>query len=263
MERKNKLILFLLIVLVMGGAMLLGFGLTLFGTTEAEIVLPTPISSDPNGGEEGPDASGLVQSVRVTPETVQNVIATLERPENYARTVTVELSTGGDRSGIYTASVLVDGAWTSVWLDHDFQPMGQQRTIVYCDPETGEGTLYRWYGSGGEVVSWPAKRGEEDLAQHIPTYEDVLELDPEDITDAGFVIRDSVPCIYVEVEVVALDYLERYWVSTENGLLVAAETSNNGVAVIRMRSTEAEVLQTADEDRFTLPDGTVLHRQGE
>ena len=39
MERKNKLILFLLIVLVMGGAMLLGFGLTLFGTTEAEIVL--------------------------------------------------------------------------------------------------------------------------------------------------------------------------------------------------------------------------------
>ena len=33
--------------------------------------------------------------------------------------------------------------------------------------------------------------------------------------------------------------------------------------VLRLSSTEAEVLQTADEERFTLPDGTVLHRQGE
>ena len=175
----------------------------------------------------------------------------------------MELSTGQDRTGVYTASVLVDGAWTSVWLEHDFQPMGQQRTIVYTDPETGEGTLYRWYGSGGEVVSWPVERGEDDLAQHIPTYEDVLALDPADITDAGFVVRDSVPCIYVEVEVEGLGYLERYWVSTENGLLVSAETSKDGVIVMRMGSTEADVLQTADEDRFTLPDGTVLHQQGE
>ena len=28
-----------------------------------------------------------------------------------------------------------------------------------------------------------------------------------------------------------------------------------------MRSTEAEVLQAAEKDRFTLPDGTVLYEQ--
>ena len=258
MERKNKLILFLLIVLVMGVAMLSGFGFSLLGSGGAEIVLPTPL---PSGvGEGGPEAGGLVQPVGVTPETVQNVIATLERPENYARTVTVELSTGEDRTGTYTASVLVDGAWTSVWLDHDFQPMGQQRTIVYCDPETGEGTLYRWYGTGGDVVSWPVERGEDDLAQHIPTYEDVLDLDPEEIADAGFVSRDGAPCVYVEVSVEELGYLERYWVSTEDGLLAAAETTRDGVVVMRMSSTEADVLQAADAERFTLPDGTVLHR---
>ena len=263
MERKNKLVLFLLIVLVMGVAMFSGFGLTLFGGSEVEIVLPTPIPSG-SGTGEGPGESGWVEDVRVTPETVQNVIATLARPENYSRTVTVEMAAGEDRTGTYTASVLVDGAWTSVWLDHDaYRSVGEQRTILYLDPETGEGTLYRWYGTGGEVVSWPVERGEDDLAQHIPTYEDVLELDPDSIVDAGFVVRDGVPCVYVEAQVEELGYLERYWVSTENGLLIAAETSEDGVVVLRMSSTEAEVLQTADEERFTLPDGTVLHRQGE
>ena len=263
MERKNKLVLFLLIVLVMGVAMFSGFGLTLFGGSEVEIVLPTPIPSG-SGTGEGPGESGWVEDVRVTPETVQNVIATLARPENYSRTVTVEMAAGEDRTGIYTASVLVDGAWTSVWLDHDaYRSVGEQRTILYLDPETGEGTLYRWYGTGGEVVSWPVERGEDDLTQHIPTYEDVLELDPDSIVDAGFVVRDGVSCVYVEAQVEELGYLERYWVSTENGLLIAAETSKDGVVVLRMSSTEAEVLQTADEERFTLPDGTVLHRQGE
>ena len=98
MERKNKLVLFLLIVLVMGVAMFSGFGLTLFGGSEVEIVLPTPIPSG-SGTGEGPGESGWVEDVRVTPETVQNVIATLARPENYSRTVTVEMAAGEDRTG--------------------------------------------------------------------------------------------------------------------------------------------------------------------
>lgn len=262
MERKNKLVLFLLMILVMGVAMFSGFGLILFSGTEAEIVLPTPLPSGSGPGAGGTEANGWVADVQVTPETVQNVIATLSRPENYARTVTVEMSTGENRTGAYTASVLVDGAWTSVWLDHEaYRSTGQQRTILYCDPETGAGTLYRWYGDGGEVARWPVERGADDLAQHIPTYENVLALDPGDIVDAGFVVREGVPCVYVEAQVEPLGYLERYWVSTDDGLLSAAETSQDGVVVMRMSSTSAEVLQTAGEERFTLPDGTVLHQQ--
>ena len=73
--------------------------------------------------------------------------------------------------------------------------------------------------------------------------------------------REGVPCVYVEAQVEPLGYLERYWVSTDDGLLSAAETSQDGVVVMRMSSTSAEVLQTAGEERFTLPDGTVLHQQ--
>ena len=262
MERKNKLVLFLLIVLVMTVALISSFGLNFFAGGGAEIVLPTPAATEP-GGEAGLEGGGLVLPVRTTPETVQNIIATLTRPENYARTVTVEMATGSDQAGSFTASVLVDGAWTSIELTQSFQPMGTQYTIVYTDPESGEGKLYRWYAGSTEVKTWPVGERGADLAQHIPTYEDVLELDPDSIVDAGFVVRDGVPCVYVEAQMEELGYLERYWVSTENGLLIAAETSKDGVVVLRMSSTEAEVLQTADEERFTLPDGTVLHRQGE
>lgn len=262
MERKNKLVLSLLIVLVMVAAMFSSFGLNFFGGSHAEIVLPTPRPSGSlsPGEENDPSSSGLVEKVRVTPETVQNVIATLDRPDNYARTVTVEMATGENQAGSFTARVLVDGTWTDIKLDQEFQPMGTQRTVVDYNPETGTGTLYRWYERGTGVKSWPVGKEGPDLAQHIPTYEDVLELDPEDIVDANFVARDGVPCIYVEAFVEGLGYLERYWVSTDNGLLVLAETSKEGRVVMRMSSTEADVLQAGEEDRFTLPDGTVLYQ---
>lgn len=260
MERKNKLVLFLLIVLVMTVALISSFGLNFFAGGGAEIVLPTPAATQP-GGETGLEGGGRVLPVRTTPETVQSIIATLTRPENYARTVTVEMATGADQAGSFTASVLVDGAWTSVELTQSFQPMGTQHTIIHTDPESGEGTLYRWYSGSTEVKTWTVGERGADLAQHIPTYEDVLALDQDAIVDANYVTRDGVPCVYVETAVDDLGYLERYWVSTGNGLLVASETVKNGVVVMRMRSTDAEVLQAAEKDRFTLPDGTVLYEQ--
>ncbi|MGN8968328.1 hypothetical protein [Intestinimonas sp. HCP28S3_D6] len=260
MERKNKLVLFLLIVLVMTVALISSFGLNIFAGKGAEIVLPTP-DTTASGEDEGLEGGGQVLPVRTTPETVQNIISTLTRPENYARTVTVEMTTGTSQAGSFTANVLVDGAWTSIELTQSFQPMGTQYTIVYTNPESGEGTLYRWYAGSTEVKSWPVGESGADLAQHIPTYEDVLELDQESIVDANYVTRDGVPCIYVETSVDELGYLERYWVSTGNGLLIASETVKDDVVIMRMRSTDAEVLQAAEKDRFTLPDGTVLYEQ--
>lgn len=266
MERKNKLVLSLLIVLVMAAALVSSFGINFFAGGEAEIVLPAPlVSSTPGASGEDDAAHGGILEIRVTPETVQNVIETLQRPENYARVITVEMDTGGERVGSFTADVLVDGAWTDIRLEQAFQPMGRQYTIVYLDSERGEGTLYRWYDNSDEVKSWPVGKEGADLAQHIPTYEDVLELEPDDIVDANFISRDGVPCIYVETRVDELGYLERFWISTDNGLLMAAETESDGRIVMQMSSTEAEVLQAAQEEegRFTLPDGTVLHQQTE
>lgn len=76
MERKNKLVLFLLIVLVMTVALISSFGLNIFAGKGAEIVLPTPAATS-SGEDEGLEGGGQVLPVRTTPETVQNIIATL------------------------------------------------------------------------------------------------------------------------------------------------------------------------------------------
>ena len=255
MERKKRNLMVVLIAAVIVVAILASFGLRLFVPDTAKIVLPTPAASASPGLEPG-TGSGLVR-VDVTPETVQTVIGqTLTRPESYFREVTIEDFWGDGEQSSTTARVWVDGGWTQT---EAALPGGTVRYSI-----VGDGQFWLWYGGDRTALSGPADGHSADLeGQRIPTYEDVLELDPDSIVDAGFVVRDGVSCVYVEAQVEELGYLERYWVSTENGLLIAAETSKDGVVVLRMSSTEAEVLQTADEERFTLPDGTVLHRQGE
>lgn len=256
MERKNKIVFSLLIILVMMAAMFYSFGLNLFASGESEIVLPSPsLSGTPTDGENPADGGNFLP-VLVTRENVQDVIATLNRPENYYRAITLEVSTGENKMGNTYAQVWVDGGLTRVELSRAFQPMGTQYTIVVFDRSAGEGTLYRWYGNDNTVKSWSVGENAPDLAQHIPTYEDILDLDQEHIMDAGFVEWNGTSCIYVETAMDELGYLERYWVSVDNGLLVGAETVKGDQTVLRMSVSKTTLLQ--QEVNATLPDGTVL-----
>lgn len=253
MGQKNKLIFSLLIALIIVAAVFSSFGLTLFSGGTPEIVLP---SLTPQGNGEGNDGEidgGHFVMVDVTPQTVQSVIEkTLERWPSYSRTITLDV-TAGEQIRTFTAKVWVDNGWTRVEMTQPVQPMGTQYTIV------GDGTLYRWYGLSGNVKSWPVEENAPDLAQHIPTYTDVLQLDQGQIVDAGYVEQNGLPCIYVETSVDGLGYLERYWVSVDSGLLVAAETEKDGVTVLRMESSTVNALALEEMD-FSLPDGTVLHQ---
>ena len=121
----------------------------------------------------------------------------------------------------------------------------------------GEGTLYLWYNNDREYRSYPADRWSADLSQRIPTYEDVLALERDSITDTGYEEKSGTPCIYVEVEDPELHYRQRYWVSVSDGLLVAAETVKDGQVVL---SASASGMESTEGTAFTLPDGTVLHR---
>ena len=97
MERDKRNLFVVLIAIVIVVAMASSFGLGLFGPDTAKIALPTPEASVSPGTD--PAADGLVR-VEVTPETVQNVIATLARPESYYREVTIEDFWGEGESGV-------------------------------------------------------------------------------------------------------------------------------------------------------------------
>jgi hypothetical protein len=188
--------------------------------------------------------------VEVTPATVQSVIAALSRLESYSRTVTTTLE------GVTaTAQVWVDNGWTRADMT---LPGGLiAHTIV------GDGTVWRWYGSDRSAVSWAADSSSVDVeGQRIPTYEDVLALDTSSITAAGYEEKNGFACVYVEVEVPELSQTERYWVSAEEGLLVAAETQVGEDIVWSMTAGTPEI-PVSSTASFAIPGGTVLHRVGE
>lgn len=255
MERKNKIIFSLLIALVIAVAVFSSFGLNLLGGGTPQIVLPTATPEGSGGAHgEGPGGDGSFVRVEVDRQTVQSVIATMERLPSYSRTITLEISSGLEQLQPITAKVWVDGGWTRVEQTQQDQAMGTQYTIV------GEGRLYRWYAANHSYKSWDVDdEHAPDLAQHIPTYRDVLDLEPERIVEANYVERDGMPCVYVETSVDELGYLERFWISVDTGLLVASDTVKGDNVVLRMKSSAVNALGL-DEMDFTLPDGTVLHQ---
>ena len=255
MEQKNRMVLTMIIAVVIAVAVLSSFGLPFLQSNTPDIRLPdldaldTPqVPQDP--GQSGGDSGYL--PVEVTPETVQAVIATLSRPTSYYREVTLETIWGEEETERTTQSfqVWVDGGYTRV---ESVLPSGLTQIYIL-----GEGTLYLWYGNSSRWEQWSDTEVQSDLIQRLPTYEDILALDQEDIVGTGYEEREGVACIYVAVKTGIEGYLQRYWVSTANGLLVADELVKEGQVVLRTSSYQVESPVPRGAS-FALPDGTVLH----
>lgn len=249
MEDKKRTAMAVIITAVVLAAVLYSFCLNLFAPTpHLELADPDASASlDPVAQESG-RLGGVV--VEVTPQTVQSLIASLERYESYRRTVAVEYFGQGQSLGAVTAQVWADGGWTRT--SAALSSGAVENAVV------GDDTLWLWYDSGPGVYTGPADGKAADLTQRLPTYEDVLALARGDITAAGYEERDGQPCVYVESRG-TLGGTERYWVSVNSGLLVAAETEKDGEVVYSM--TARDVVSPLDQTDgiFTLPDGTVLH----
>lgn len=246
MERHHRNIPLILIGGVIALAVFSSFVLPFFVSSTPQIVLPTP---QPSFQMEhvGMEDSGERQ-VEVTPQTVQGVIGALKRLDSYTRIITTTLE-----GTMTTTQVWTEGGWTRTEL---LTPAGLMvHTIV------GDGQVWRWYDDGQTVVSWEADQISVDVeGQRLPTYEDVLELDRERITDAGYEDKNGLPCVYVEASFPELDQLERYWISADNGLLEAAETKVDGRVVWTMSASGTEIPSPDLTERFTLPDGQVLYQ---
>lgn len=214
----------------------------------ARVVLPgesgTSDAADPSGGTD----ANVIRRIEVAPATVQRAIATLARPENYSRTVTIERYYEGG-SGVSVTTVEYADGWTRI----NAAVEGEETRHVIL----GGGESVVWYGSDETYYSGAAAIS-ADEEQSIPTYEDVLALEPRRIVAADYRLLDRESCIYVETAPDALGYTERWWVSDGSGLLVAAEKLLGDVTVYRMSASGTETGGVTAQ-AFTLPDGTVLH----
>lgn len=252
MEQKNRLVIVVAIVALMVAAFAASFGRSFFTAKTPDVVLPSPSAgSTVVSGADSQEQN--YQRVEVTTQTVIGVIATLARPASYYRELTVETFwTGGSSSA--QVQVWADGGWS-----HSVQtlPSGAVRHDI-----TGEDALYYWYDGDRRYVTAPADERSSDLAQHIPTYETVLELEPDEITAAGYVLRGDLPCILAEVQYSGSGLLQRFWVSVDNGLLVSAESEQDGELIYRMTAYTPVQAPCPSSASFALPDGESLHSVG-
>lgn len=254
MEQKNRLVFVIIVTVLIGIAMFTSFGRSLFSGKTAEIVLPPPEASQGENTQMPSPETSTQQypRVEVDKNTVQSVIASLNRSGSYYRELTVEQFWGEEQSSLTAVQVWVDEEWSHV---SQVLPSGLIRHDL-----VGKDTLYYWYEGDDNWLTAPADEQSADLAQHIPTYETVLELDPDTITGTGYELKGDLPCIFVKV-LGALDgYEDSYWVSVDNGLLVCAESYENGQLIYRMTAfAPIQSISPGTTEPFALPDGTVIH----
>ncbi|HIY32465.1 MAG TPA: hypothetical protein H9833_04370 [Candidatus Evtepia faecavium] len=240
MDQKKRSLLVLAIAITVCAAVFVSIGVPALTGRAPEVTLP-------NVNQEAVEEDKAFLPVEVTPDTVQNVIASLSRPESYHRELTVSLFWSGGDS---TEAV-------EIWADE-----GYVRTTIATGGAVqyrlvGDGKLRLWYAGDQTWQETEAEDATADLAQRIPTYEDVLDVDPQTISDAGYEEKNGSNCIFVAVKRDGR-VTDHYWISTDTGLLCAAETYESGRKVYEMG--EDRFSAPLEEGMvFSLPDGTVLH----
>lgn len=212
----------------------------------ADIVLPEmPADSS---GADGDGSQNGVNVISVTPSTVQAAISTLDRPVAYQRRQTVETfwSSGSGKS---VSQVSVSGSYTRI--DTPLVDSSVSHMLI------SGGTAAVWYDEETEWTTLRTAQFTADIAQRMLTYERVLDLPTENITEADYREYEGVHCIYVADAENEEGYSEKFWVSVHSGLLIAAERYHRGQLIYRFTASEPET-EEPDGNLFLLPDGSTL-----
>ena len=212
------------------------------------IELPKEDSSVQGEGEDPENNPSALELVEITPQTVQLAIAQMSRMETYSRSVTTETYWDGG-SNTTVAQVAVQGETMRV---DTTRTDGSVRHLL-----TDGKTTCIWYDDASTWSTFSAGTFTADAEQSIPTYEDILALDQEQIAQADYGSYENIYCIMVTTAQDAEGYSTTYWISTETGLLVAAETSLDEVLTYRMTALTLDAAGP-DATMFQLPDGSTI-----
>ena len=238
MKRFSSLTVAVIATLVLLAGILLFLASPLAARKTAEVHLPELQERIPE--HTGAAVPQELTQVEVNPGTVQAVVATLSRPDSYSRALQV-------------FSFWADGGRTAeirVWVRNGavrLNIVGAEREVNYL---LDGDTLTLWYGSDMDrrytYTGADARLG--DSIQRIPTYEDILALDPACIRDAGCTCtEDGKWRILITAEDPVYHYLDIYYISLDTGLLVGAEQWDGDTLIYRMTAGEADLSAPSDQ----------------
>lgn len=204
------------------------------------VILPSPAVESDAASDSSDESENRV--IAVTPETVQTAVGMLARAGSYSRMIIAETFwTGG--SAVRSINVAVSGERARLTVSDSH---GVKNLLISGDE------LWIWYPDSDKVYNGPAGSSAADEYQSLLTYEDILQLDPDSITDAGYMDYNGDNCIYAEYTDGELGYVSRFWVSVNTGLLMGSETLDGEELVYRMSSSVPDI-STPDERVFEPP----------
>ena len=232
-----------LLTAVIIGFMLFDF---IFGRDDYAITLPgQPVVT---AAQQTP-AQYEIGGIEVTRENAQAVISTLSRLQNYSRNIRVTTFWENGQADFYFNVTIYGDAASIVSNSQAFAG----RHVIIANGRhyiwhTGEATPFVGYLDSLGGVSRAA-----DEWQMLVTFEDVLQISPDDIIDAGHTLFEGISCIFITYRTPLLGYLRTYYISIEHGLVIAAfEYNKRGLLTYEMRAGNPRY---ADMDAFLLPGG--------
>ena len=202
------------------------------------VILPTAQPTASLAPDDN-DRNGL--ELTVAPDTVQAVIKTLTRVENYQRTLMVSTFSSAKNS----SSTL------QVWAKGEsFRIISQTNNEIKNILIDGD-ELWIWYDSQDEVFHGETF-GSSDEYQRIMTYEDFLLLDESVILDAGYESYNGEICIWAKYVTSPFNYTNLIRVSVTSGLLMSTETYSGDTLIYSM-SSDLPDISTPDDNVFMVP----------
>lgn len=212
------------------------------------IELPDPSTglSGEHQGEDGDAGSLIVVDIR--PDTVQLAIEVMERPAVYTYSATVETFWSGGSGSVENTVYVRDNLFR---LDTQLAA-GGVRHLLSDNQHT-----YIWYDDEEDYAVFETGDFSQDAELRIPTYEDILLLEQEQILHAEYGDYDGTYCICVSARGEDSAMRTDYWLGVDSGLLVACERYEGEEMTYRMTAKNL-VLTPLEDSVFLLPDGTQI-----
>lgn len=214
------------------------------------IVLP---GADEGVQDVSPNTDVKRLYLTITPQNVTRAVATLTRPAAFHQSLVITFG-----AGAYQSEKTVE-IWTLSNIHRvDITVGGTQKSYL-----TDGKSLYIWYGDASTRIRRLELDGTvsfDDLCG-VPTYESLLAVKPQEITDASYVQLEELqqePCVFARVQT-AENSATHYWISMNSGLLCRATAELSDAVIYQLKQTAIEFPSAADaelSERLSLPDGS-------
>lgn len=219
-----------------------GTGIVLPGEVDKAPVADTEVQHKQDDGLDG---------IEITPDNVQQTIASLDRPDAYSCTIENTLYYGQSSHTISRRQTVKNG----VCRTDELNPSG---SIVRSTIQSGD-RLYAWQTGSSTYYEGKAGAFSVDASGMLPTYETVIALPRETLTEAGSVNLDYEPCIYVGAQ--DGGHRSVYYVSAVTGLLKRVDIFE-GERLIRSSVMTMVSTETPEDSAFALPGGALAEGIG-